>query len=131
MDPLKRALAEAETPEWKQKFEEGQRFLREVIYAGLVDLNTGYDAPLVNHFTPVDFLMVIDRCEARSVRIIGIEIFHVVPNEVGFLSCEFPRGYEAARRLVRKYSRRANITVSGTFDVPPHCAASAVAHPRS
>jgi hypothetical protein len=118
MDPLKRAIAEAQTPEWREKFAKDQRFLSEVVYAGLTDLNSGFDSPGVSHYSPKNFLTIIDRCEALKVRIIGIEIFRVGPREVGFLGCHFPRGYQGARQLVREYIRRRNITISATFNVP-------------
>jgi hypothetical protein len=88
MDPLKRAIAEAQTPEWREKSAKDQRFLSEVVYAGLTDLNSGFDSPGVSHYSPKDFLTIIDRCEALKVRIIGIEIFRVGPREVGFLGVE-------------------------------------------
>jgi hypothetical protein len=68
-------FAEMDTPESKLKFEEDDRFLRQVVYAGLRDLNVGFDSPLICHFSPVDFLTVISRCESLHVRVIGIEIF--------------------------------------------------------
>jgi hypothetical protein len=66
-------FAELDTPESKLKFEQYCRFLQTVIYAGLTDLNTGFDSPLVGHFSPADFFIVIDRCESLGVEVIGIE----------------------------------------------------------
>jgi hypothetical protein len=75
-------MAEFATPESKLRFEKEDRFLREVIYAGLTDLNTGFDSPLIGHFSPEDFLVVIDRCEALNVRVIGIEVHTIDPEPV-------------------------------------------------
>jgi hypothetical protein len=66
-DQLERMFAELNTPESKLKFELKNRFEREVLYAGLFDLNIGFDSPLVGHFSPEDFA-VIDRCEASGSR---------------------------------------------------------------
>jgi hypothetical protein len=74
-DEFEQMFAEWDTPESKLKLEQEDRFLREVIYAGLTDLNTGFDSPLIGHFSPADFLTVIDRCESLDVRVIVIEVF--------------------------------------------------------
>jgi hypothetical protein len=63
-DPFDQMFAELRTPESKLRFEQSHRFLRRVIYAGLKDLNTGFDSPLICHFSPEDFLIVTDRCES-------------------------------------------------------------------
>ena len=117
-------FAEWNTPESKQRFEEDERFLRDVVYAGLTDLNDGFDSPLIGHFSPRDFLTLIARCESLHVRIIGIEIFKIIdvgpPSKVMFLTVETSpeQGYKWARRLVQKYLRQRRITVSATFEVP-------------
>jgi hypothetical protein len=120
-DPVERMFAE-ETPEEKLKFEADHRFLREVIYAGLEDLNTGFDSDLIGHFSPADFLTVIDRCESLRVRVIGIEVFATnvkTPGSAEILEVEISLedGYEWARRLVRGYQGEPDITISATFDV--------------
>jgi hypothetical protein len=40
--------------------------VRDVIYAGLTDLNTGFDSPLICHFSPEDFLTMIDAVSRRT-----------------------------------------------------------------
>jgi hypothetical protein len=94
-----------------------------VVYAGLRDLNIGFDSPLICHFSPVDFLTVISRCESMHVRVIGIEIFTTdvkPPWKVGFLEVEISPedGYEWARRLGRRYQGKPDITVCAEFGVP-------------
>jgi hypothetical protein len=74
-DWFEQMFAEMDTLEWKLRFEQRNQFEREVLYAGLTELNTGFDSPLVGHFSPVDFFTVIDHCESLSVRVIGIEVF--------------------------------------------------------
>jgi hypothetical protein len=130
MDPsaslvdLEQMLAECNTPEWKLRFEEDERFLREVVYAGLTDLNDGFDSPQVGHFSPRDFLALIARCESLHVRIIGFEVFKIIdagpPSKAMLLEVEISpeQGYKWARRVVQKYLRRSRITVSATFEVP-------------
>jgi hypothetical protein len=121
-DQLERMFAELNTPESKLKFELKNRFEREVLYAGLFDLNIGFDSPLVGHFCPEDFLTVIDRCEALRVEVIGIEVFTTdvePPGKVGLLEIEISpeEGYDWTRRLIREYMQRSYITICATFDV--------------
>jgi hypothetical protein len=121
-DDFERMVAEWDTPESKLKSENENRFLREVIYAGLTDLNIGFDSALIGHFSPEDFLTVIDRCESLYVRIIGVEVFTTdvePPWKVGLLGVEVSpeEGYDWPRRLVREYQDRSDITICGSFDV--------------
>lgn len=121
---IEQMSAKYDTPEWKLRVEEDERFMREVVYAGLTNLNDGFDSPLIGHFSPKDFLALIDRCESRHIRIIGIEVFKIIrvrqPSKVMFLTVETSseQGYKWARRLVQKYLRQRRITVSATFEVP-------------
>jgi hypothetical protein len=73
-DWLERMFAQMNTPEAKLKSEQENHFKREVLYVGLKDLNHGLDSPLIGHFSPGDFPVVIDRCEALNVGVIGIEM---------------------------------------------------------
>jgi hypothetical protein len=131
-DWLKQTMAEFATPESKLRSEKEDRFLREVVYAGFTDLNTGFDSPLIGHFSPEDFLIVIDRCESLSVRIIGIEVSTTdvePPSKVQMVDIEISpeEGYDWSRRLVRKYMEKSAITISATFDVPDELLKS---HPK-
>jgi hypothetical protein len=45
------------------RLREERRFLQAEVFAGLKDLNTGFDSPLISHFSAIDFLEVINRCE--------------------------------------------------------------------
>jgi hypothetical protein len=92
-------------------------FCGKVVYAGLRDLNTGFDSPLIGHFSPEDFLVVIDRCEPLHVHVIGIEVF---ASGGDFLEVEISPedGYDWARRLVERYQGRSNVTICATFGVP-------------
>lgn len=116
-------LTSGVSPASRLKFDEDHRFLREVIYVGLKDLNNGFDSPLIGHFSPRDFLIVIDRCESLHVRIIGIEVFTTEvepPWKAGLLEIEISPedGYEWARRLVGRYQGKAAISVCATFGIP-------------
>jgi hypothetical protein len=122
-DDFERILADWDSPESNLKFEQENRFEREVLYAGLADLNTGFDSDLIGHFSPEEFLTVIDRCEVLGVEVIGIEVFTTdvePPWKVGFLGVETSPvpGYDWARQLVRKYMEKSDITITATFDVP-------------
>lgn len=122
-DDFERMVAEWDTLESKLKSENENRFLREMIYAGLTDLNTGFDSALIGHLSPEDFLTVIDRCESLYVRIIGVEVFTTDVEsawKVGLLEVEISPedGYDWSRRLVREYQNRPEITICASFDVP-------------
>jgi hypothetical protein len=114
-------MAACDRPESQLKFDEGHRFLREVVYAGLKDLNTGFDSPLIGHFAPADFLVVIDRCEPLHIRVLGIEVF---ASGRDFLEVEISHedGYDWARQLVQRYVGRSEITICATLDLPPRSA---------
>jgi hypothetical protein len=110
-------MAACDFPVSQLKFDEDHRFLREVVYAGLKDLNTGFDSPMIGHFSPEDFTTVIDRCEHLHVHVIGIE---VLASGGDFLEVEISPedGYDWARRLVQRYRGRADVTICATFGVP-------------
>jgi hypothetical protein len=122
-DWFEQMLAEMETPEWELSFKQSRRFLRQVIYAGLKDLNTGFDSPLARHSSPEDFLIVIDRCGSLGVDVIGVEVFTTdvePPYKARLEDIEISPvpGYDWARRLVRKYMETPAITIYATFRVP-------------
>jgi len=122
-DWFEQMFAELKTPESKLRSEKEDRFLQEVLYAGLTDLNTGFDSPLIGHFSPGEFLIVLDRCEALNVEVIGIEVFTTdvePPSKVQMVNIEISPvpGYDWARRFVREYMEESGITISVTFDVP-------------
>jgi hypothetical protein len=113
---LEQVMAACDRPGSQVKFDEDHRFLREVVYAGLNDMNTGFDSPLIGHFSPADFLVVIDRCEPLHVHVIGIEVF---ASGGDFLEVEISPedGYDWARRLVQRYQGRSDVTICATFSV--------------
>jgi hypothetical protein len=122
-DDFERMFAEITTSESQLRFEREHRYEREVLYAGLTNLNTGFDSPLVEHFSPEDFLIVIDRCESMGVEVIGVEVFTTnvePPYKAGLQDIEISPvpGYDWARRLLRKYMETPAITVCATFQVP-------------
>src|ERR1700682_2837515 len=93
-----------EDPGRRLKFEADHRFMEEVVYAGLKNLNTGFDSPLISHFSPDEFGTVIDRCEPLNVSVIGIEVFEVISGTAELLEVEISpeEGFEWTRRLVQK-----------------------------
>ena len=122
-DDFEQILAEMDTPEWKLRFKQENQYQRDVLYAGLTNLNTGFDSPLVEHFSPGDFLIVIDRCESLGVEVIGVEVFTTdvePPYRAGLEDIEISPvpGHDWARRLVRKYVETPAITICATFRVP-------------
>jgi hypothetical protein len=115
-DWLEEIFAELDTPESKLKFEQGNNFEREVLYAGLTDLNTG-DSDLIGHFSAGEFLIVIDRCEVLGVEVIGIEVFTTdvePPAKAGLEDIEISPvpGYDWARQSVRKYMVRPSVCLT-------------------
>ena len=45
---------------------ESKVFTREDLYDSLTDLNTGFDAPSIKHFSEKDFITVMNRCKSGS-----------------------------------------------------------------
>jgi hypothetical protein len=122
-DWFEQMFAETDSPEWKLRFEQEKQFEREVLYAGLTDLNTGFDSSSIGHFSPAHFFIVIDRCEALNIEVIGIEVLAISVEpawKAGLVEIEISTvpGYDWARRFVREYMERSDITICATFDVP-------------
>jgi len=110
------------TPEERMKFEAEHRFMEEVVYAGLENINSGFDAVGIFHFSPADFGKVIDRCEHLHVHPNGIEVF---TTDGGCIEVVFAMddgspedGFDWARRLVQRYKDTPEISMSATFNVP-------------
>jgi hypothetical protein len=117
---LEHLLAASETAERhadyyaERKTDPEYQFLWKVIFRGLEDLNTGFDAPTLPHFSPDDFAIVIQRCAKHHVSIIGIEVYDISSWPVCMLDC---CGGRRASRLVKEYRERPGISFSGCFDV--------------
>lgn len=99
----------------------------EVLYRGLKNQNTGFDAPSIAHFCSADFATVINRCEALRLGINGIEVFEIVDGAARLLDIVFAaadeKGYAWARRVAERYGNGSNVTFSATFCNPvrkPH-----------
>ncbi len=110
------------TPEECVKFDAKHLYMDQVIFVGLKNLNTGFDAPGIHHFSPADFGEVITRCEPLHIIPNGIEVF---TTGGGFIEVVFAmddgspeENSEWARRLVKKYIEEPGITMSATFHVP-------------
>jgi hypothetical protein len=69
---------------------------------------------LIPHFSPRDFVTVIQRCAKHHVQIIGIEIFDISEWPVQLLEI---RNGKHARRLVKAYRNRTGISFAASFDV--------------
>jgi len=128
-DALFRPMTDAE----RLKFDADHRFMEQVVYAGLENINTGFDAAGIFHFSPADFGKVIDRCEHLHVHPNGIEVF---TTDGGFIECVFAmddgspdESFDWARRLARKYMEVPDIAMSATFNVPD--SALATSEPES
>jgi hypothetical protein len=120
---LVEALLRPETDEERQKRALASRFLVERVFAGLANLNTGFDGASIVHVSPEDFCTVIDRCQNLQVAFFGIEAFSTdvePPWKVAFLEVEISpgQGYEWARDMVRRYKGRLDVTICATYDVP-------------
>jgi len=98
----------------KRKTDPKYQFLWEVIFRGLEDLNSGFDAPGLPHVSPDDFAIVIERCAKHDVTIIGIEVFDIGSWPIGLLDVCDGR---YARHLVKSYRNQPGISFCGCFDV--------------
>jgi hypothetical protein len=84
--------------------------------SALKDLNTGFDSPLIRHFSAEDFFTVIDRCERLNVEIIGIEVFSPNIELLGIEISPEP-GFGWARRFVEEFQEQVGVTFSATYEV--------------
>jgi hypothetical protein len=117
LNQSEKMMAACDRPGFQLKLQEDHRFLREVVYSGLKDLNTGFDSPLIGHFSSKDFLVVIDRCEPVHIRVIGIEVF-ASGGDLLEVEISPEDGYDWARRLVQRYQGRSDVTICATFAMP-------------
>ena len=121
---LEDVLSHQMTPSERLKSEEEHRFLDSVVFAGLTNLNTGFDSPLICHVTPEDFEAVIDRCDFLGVGINGIEAFSIDtwPSQhfVSYLGTWFAGEdcYKSAREILQHHLDMADESVAATFVVP-------------
>lgn len=95
------------------------KLLHELIFAGLKDRNFGFDAAPIAYFSPVDFAVVIDRCDRFGVSIYGIEVFtsrrHMCTVEI----CpEESTDLEWARQALQPYLTHPRYTISATYGMP-------------
>jgi hypothetical protein len=98
----------------KQETDPKYQFLWETIFHGLEDLNSGFDAPLIPHFSADDFAIVIQRCAQHQVQINGIEVFDISSWPVSLLEvC----GGRYARSLVKLYCHKHGVSFCASFDV--------------
>lgn len=89
------------------------KYLQQYIFAGLPDLNTGIDSPLIPHFSPTVFGIVLDRCAAHNVNVTGIEMFDITKFPTEFIGM---RDAEHLRSLVTIYRNVPGITFTGFYD---------------
>ena len=98
------------------KLKQERLFLESKVFAGLDDRNTGFDSPLIPHFSPSDFLIVIDRCAQLGIEIIGVEAFAAGIELVGLEIAPEP-GYEWVRQFTLGYLTDDVVTLCATYGV--------------
>jgi hypothetical protein len=99
-----------------ESLERDRLYLQKWVFIGLKDLNTGFDSPLIRHFSAEDFFTVIDRCERLNVEIIGMEVFS--PNfELLGIEISPEPGFGWARRFVGGFREELGATFSATYKV--------------
>jgi hypothetical protein len=106
------------------EFDEKDRFIHDILFAGVKNRNVGFDSLLIPHVSPEDFEVVLDHCAETGSAICGIEILDVSrwdkDHQVDFLGVWFPEeeGLDWTRDLVRQYAGQPNITVCASFYTP-------------
>jgi hypothetical protein len=94
------------------------KILGKQVFAGLQDRNTGFDATCIVHFSPTDFVTVMDRCERLAINMFGMEVFdgkhalravHIRP--------ELSKGLVWARHILTLYLPHPEYTIAATYDV--------------
>jgi hypothetical protein len=99
-----------------------QSFLNEHVFAGLTNLNDGFDTKTIKYFSYKDFMIVIDKCEKLNICIYGIEpwlngeYYDVKSNEdFGFKLCD-PKWYRLAMEEFEKEGHELQYAAS--YNVP-------------
>jgi hypothetical protein len=101
-----------------REWEREKKLLRELLFAGLRDRNTGFDAAAIAHFSPADFSVVIDRCERLGIAMHGIEVFNSNHNLRHVEICpEGATDLKWAREELQPYLGHPRFTVSATYDL--------------
>ncbi len=89
-------------------------FLSTHVFRGLTLLHPAWDSSAISYFTAEDFLVVIERCNALNVHIIGMEIF--TPRGQ-LLEINIPEDDSNASHIVfvMKYQHRRKVNISATY----------------
>jgi hypothetical protein len=96
-----------------------QTYLKEHVFHGLTNLNTGFDVPSIYYFSEVDFHVVLERVQALGLGIPGIEpwlageFFDVACNNE---DCFDPKWYWACFEKFK--SLNLPLQYAASFDVP-------------
>jgi hypothetical protein len=96
-----------------------QTYLKEHVFHGLTNLNTGFDVPSIYYFSEVDFHFVLERVQALGLGIPGIEpwlageFFDVACNNE---DCFDPKWYWACFEKFK--SLNLPLQYAASFDVP-------------
>jgi hypothetical protein len=98
------------------------KYLEKHVFAGLTNLNTGFDSPTILYFSESDFEKVIDRVESLGLGIYGIEpwqngeYFGVVIVEDSGMDPTNPKWYRAAFKQFRDMNE--DLQYSATYFIP-------------
>jgi hypothetical protein len=99
-----------------------QNFLSKYVFAGLFNLNDGFDTKNIKYFSYKDFMIVIDRCEELNICISGIEPwlngeFHEVKSndDFGLKMCD-PKWYRLAMLELEKEGH--SLQYAASYNVP-------------
>jgi hypothetical protein len=82
--------------------EKEEKYLEKYVFAGLTNINTGFDIPEIRYFSESDFEKILDRVESLGLGIYGIEpwqngeYFGVVIFEDSGMDPTNPKWYRAA-----------------------------------
>lgn len=96
-----------------------QEFLELNIFGELKNLNTGYDANGIWHFSADDFKKVMDRAEEFDIKILGIECWEKEEEKYTkyYEDYKKPKWYRQAYDEFNK--DHAPCVYTATFDIPP------------
>ena len=99
-----------------------KKYLDEHVFAGLQNLNTGFDSPTISYFSESDFEKVLDRVENLGLGIHGIEpwqngeYFGVLVYEDSGMDPTNPKWYRDAFKHFKEMQK--NLQYAASYFIP-------------
>ena len=114
-DMLQAALRDREDPLAQARRRQEALFLRQRIFFGLTDLQPSWDTGDIAYFRGDEFLVVLDRCAAVGVTVIGVEAFL---DDATYLDTHFEdlKSDKSHVEFIKSFRNNSSLSFSASFD---------------